>query len=155
MAEIPEPVVTAPSVTTPADTAAASAASASASAMSPTGPTDTSMVFPAPPGSVVVGAAPPPLAPPGPPVSETSLETGGATGGSLISQADRALRKGDTAKAVSLARQAVPANADAWLTLGAAYQASGNGGAARDAYKSCVKQAHFANVTECHALAAK
>jgi cytochrome c-type biogenesis protein CcmH/NrfG len=46
-----------------------------------------------------------------------------------------------------------PSNADAWLTLGAALQASGNGGAARDAYKSCVAQAHTANVNECRMLA--
>jgi Flp pilus assembly protein TadD len=87
--------------------------------------------------------------------AETPLDTG-ASGGSLLTQAGRALQKGDSAKAVSLARQAVaenPANADAWLTLGAAYQASGNGGAAKDAYRSCTKQAHFANVTECFALA--
>jgi len=46
-----------------------------------------------------------------------------------------------------------PSNADAWLTLGAAYQASGNGGAAKQAYRDCTKQAHFADVTECFALA--
>jgi hypothetical protein len=37
-------------------------------------------------------------------------------------------------------------------TLGAAYQASGNGGAARDAYKNCVAQAKSANVSECRTL---
>jgi Tfp pilus assembly protein PilF len=77
-------------------------------------------------------------------------------GGSPLSQASRALSKGDTTRAVELARQAVasnPSNADAWLTLGAAYQASGNGSAARDAYRSCVAQAHTANVNECRVLA--
>jgi cytochrome c-type biogenesis protein CcmH/NrfG len=57
---------------------------------------------------------------------------------------------------VSLARQAVaanPADADAWLTLGVAYQASGNGPAAKDAYRSCIAQAKTANVSECRLLA--
>jgi DNA-binding response OmpR family regulator len=87
---------------------------------------------------------------------ETPVDTGPVPGGgSPLSQASRALARGDTARAVTLARQAVagnPANADAWLTLGAAYQASGNGAAARDAYKSCVAQAHSANVNECRML---
>jgi cytochrome c-type biogenesis protein CcmH/NrfG len=76
-------------------------------------------------------------------------------GGSPLSQASRALAKGDTPRAIALARQAVagnPSNADAWLTLGAAYQASGNGAAAHDAYRSCVAQAHSANVNECRML---
>jgi CheY-like chemotaxis protein len=76
-------------------------------------------------------------------------------GGSPLSQASRALAKGDTPRAITLARQAVggdPSNADAWLTLGAAYQASGDPAAARDAYRSCVTQAHSANVNECRML---
>ena len=77
-------------------------------------------------------------------------------GGSLIAQASRAMQKGDRQLAVDLARQAVaqnPSNADAWLTLGAAYQSSGNGGAAKDAYRSCTKQAHSGNLNECYVLA--
>ncbi|MGD0529287.1 MAG: response regulator [Polyangiaceae bacterium] len=87
---------------------------------------------------------------------EMPVDTGPATGGSPLSQASKALAKGDTAKAVTLARQAVagnPGNADAWLTLGAALQASGNGGAAREAYRNCAAQAHSANVNECRMLA--
>jgi Flp pilus assembly protein TadD len=88
---------------------------------------------------------------------EAPVDTGPVPGGgSALSQASRALAKGDTARAVSLARQAVsgnPSNADAWLILGAALQASGNGSAARDAYRSCVTQAHSANVNECRMLA--
>ena len=116
----------------------------------------TSMVAAPPQAQGGPAPASAPAAPAGP-AAETALDTG-ATGGSLLVQAGRALRKGDTAKAVALARQAVgenPSNADAWLTLGAAYQASGNGAAARDAYRSCAKQAHFANVTECESLAGK
>ena len=113
-------------------------------------------------------AAPSPEAtlPMAPAMTATAVPTGGAHeapvdlpptpgGGSPLSQASRALAKGDTPRAITLARQAVagnPGNADAWLTLGAAYQASGNGAAARDAYKSCVAQAHSANVNECRIL---
>jgi Flp pilus assembly protein TadD len=59
-------------------------------------------------------------------------------------------------RAVELARQAVnasPSNADAWLTLGAAYQATGDAASAREAYRSCVERAKTANVGECRVLA--
>jgi Flp pilus assembly protein TadD len=85
-----------------------------------------------------------------------ALDTSTPAGGSLTSQASHALVRGATARAVELARQAVagnPSNADAWLTLGAAYMASGNPGAARDAYRSCIAQAHTPNVSECRVLA--
>jgi cytochrome c-type biogenesis protein CcmH/NrfG len=71
-------------------------------------------------------------------------------------RANRALRTGDKGKALELARQAVQANpgdADGWLMLGAAYQASGNSSAARDAYRTCVAQAHTVNVSDCRVLA--
>jgi DNA-binding response OmpR family regulator len=145
--------------------------SATESAAQPdTAPADSTT--PAPFGSVFAAAAslpgpgdgtPAPVVSAGPvgpiaPGAEAPLDMGPTTGGSLIFQASRAMQKGDSAKAISLARQAVaqnPSNADAWLTLGAAFQSSGNPSAARDAYRSCVKQAHFANVTECYALAGK
>jgi Flp pilus assembly protein TadD len=108
----------------------------------------------APLGSIALptAAASPPIA-----GAEKPIDTG-ATGGSLIAQAGRAMQKGDSAKAVSLARQAVaenPANADAWLTLGAAFQSQGNSGAAHAAYVNCTKQAKYASVTECFTLAGK
>jgi Flp pilus assembly protein TadD len=96
-----------------------------------------------------VNAAPPAVG------HETPVETAPVHGPPLA-QASRALAKGDTARAIELARAAVasnPGNADAWLTLGAAYQASGNAAAARDAYRSCSAQARTANVTECRVLA--
>jgi DNA-binding response OmpR family regulator len=79
-----------------------------------------------------------------------------ATGSSLAMQANRALANGSTARAMDLARQAVTANpgdANAWLILGAASQASGNLQAAREAYQSCIAQAHGPNVNDCRALA--
>jgi tetratricopeptide (TPR) repeat protein len=90
------------------------------------------------------------------PAQEMSLETSPAsTSGSLVEQATRAMVRGDVAHAQDLARQAVasnPANADTWLTLGAALQAAGNPSAAREAYRSCITQAHSANVSECRVL---
>jgi Flp pilus assembly protein TadD len=90
---------------------------------------------------------------------ETALDVGAEQGGgSLVTQASRALSRGQTGKAVELARKATvsaPADADAWLTLGAALQASGNASAARDAYASCVAQAKTANVSECRVLAGR
>jgi DNA-binding response OmpR family regulator len=77
-------------------------------------------------------------------------------GGSLVMRANRALRTGAKDRALEFARQAVqanPADADGWLMLGAAYQASGDKAAARDAYRNCVAQAHTVNVSDCRVLA--
>jgi cytochrome c-type biogenesis protein CcmH/NrfG len=57
---------------------------------------------------------------------------------------------------MDLARQAVssnPGDANAWLVLGAASQASGDATGARQAYQSCVARAHGPNVNDCRALA--
>jgi len=81
-----------------------------------------------------------------------------APGGSLTAQANQALAIGATGHALQLARQAVAANprdANAWLTLGAACQASGNAAAAHEAYRSCIAQAHGPNVSDCRALAGR
>ncbi|HEY3817364.1 MAG TPA: response regulator [Polyangiaceae bacterium] len=152
--------------------ASASAAPVETAAAPASAPTETAPVAAtaavAPPATAipVATAAPQPApthvaaaqpVPAAAPAHETPVDTGLVPGGgSPLSQASKALAKGETARAVTLARQAVsgnPSNADAWLTLGAALQASGNGGAARDAYKSCVAQAHSANVNECRMLA--
>ena len=167
-AQLPPPPVTttaAATATAPVavDTATASAsASAEAPASAEPATSGAAPVVAAAGGSgLPIGVTPPgttaptsliPLADTG---HEQRLDVPATTGGSLIYQASRALQQGDKQKAVDLARQAVsqnPANADAWLTLAAAYQASGNGGAARDAYKSCVAQAKSANVSECRTL---
>jgi cytochrome c-type biogenesis protein CcmH/NrfG len=88
---------------------------------------------------------------------ETPLEpTRAASGSSPLAEANRALATGATGKAMDLARQAVAANPgdpNAWLILGAASQASGNVSAAREAYRSCIAQAHGPNVNDCRALA--
>jgi DNA-binding response OmpR family regulator len=96
-----------------------------------------------------------PLAPP--PQTEAPAETAvAARKESLVSQASQALASGATARAIELAHQATvvnPGDANAWLTLGAAYAASGNPAAARGAYRSCVAQARTANAGECRTMA--
>jgi CheY-like chemotaxis protein/Flp pilus assembly protein TadD len=90
------------------------------------------------------------------PVRETPLGGPDAPGASIVSQANHALRRGATTRALSLAHQAVtenPANADAWLVLGAACQSSGDTAGARDAYNNCLNRAHTANISECRLLA--
>jgi hypothetical protein len=149
----------APPPPAPTDTAAAATATAAPEATA-TPPVATHVATALPVPTAPVAAVPAHEAAPAhetAPAHEAPVDTGLVPGGgSPLSQASKALAKGDTARAVSLARQAVsgnPSNADAWLTLGAALQASGNAGAARDAYKSCVTQAHSANVNECRMLA--
>jgi CheY-like chemotaxis protein len=89
--------------------------------------------------------------------SEEALESPSASSAdSLVKQASQALSAGAMVRAVTLARQAVTANPgdpEAWLTLGAAYQASGQSSAAHDAYRACLAQAHGSNVSDCRVLA--
>lgn len=73
----------------------------------------------------------------------------------LVRDAQRALLKGDTEAATSLAQKAVsgsPADADAWLTLAAARKAAGDLAGAGDAYRGCVEQAQTAGVMNCRAM---
>lgn len=73
----------------------------------------------------------------------------------LVRDAESALLQGDTAKALSLAQQAVasnPADADGWLTLAAARKASGNLAGAHDAYTQCIAKGHTFGVMSCRAL---
>jgi CheY-like chemotaxis protein len=86
---------------------------------------------------------------------ETAIDGHDPGTGSLVAQANRALARGATTHALALARQAVTANpddADAWLTLGAACQSSGDTAGARDAYRNCVARAHTPNISECRLL---
>jgi cytochrome c-type biogenesis protein CcmH/NrfG len=56
---------------------------------------------------------------------------------------------------IAQARQATqvnPSDADAWLRLGAAYEAAGDPSAARHAYTRCVALARGPNVSECRLL---
>ena len=74
----------------------------------------------------------------------------------LVRDAQRALLKGDTERALSLAKQAVAANsadAEAWLTLAASQRASGDLPGAAQTYRSCVDQAQTAGLQHCRILA--
>lgn len=76
--------------------------------------------------------------------------------GALLKEAVQALEQGSAGKAAELARKATaadPSNAEAWLTLGAAYETAGNKNAAKSAYKSCAARAGGSRVSECRALA--
>lgn len=76
----------------------------------------------------------------------------------LVRDAERALLRGDTAKACALAQQAVAANpsdAEGWLTLAAAKKDSGDLAAARATYEQCISKAHTAGVMNCRVLAAR
>jgi DNA-binding response OmpR family regulator len=101
---------------------------------------------------------PPPATPVRITTGEEPIDARRPTGGSLTMQASTALSVGAVGHALQLARQAVAANprdANAWLTLGAACQASGNASGAREAYRSCIAQAHGPNVSDCRALAGR
>jgi DNA-binding response OmpR family regulator len=112
-------------------------------------PTTTPAATPAPTG---VPVAPPPTrnAPTiaaAPPAAEPH--------GTLTQQAQRYLERGNVVRAIDAARRATaadPADAEAWLTLGAAYDASGNRAQARSAYQSCVDRGRGGRVGECRAL---
>ncbi|MCL2724420.1 MAG: response regulator [Polyangiaceae bacterium] len=103
-------------------------------------------------------AADPPARTPAPP-PHAHVAADPLTAGSLTHRAQQALETDDAhqaGRAAELARQATqkdPASAEAWLTLGAAYQSLGRQSAAIEAYRSCVKKAAGARVAECRALA--
>jgi CheY-like chemotaxis protein/Flp pilus assembly protein TadD len=160
------PVETAASETTspswPAVTPTASSAASTTAAFAGTAPTATPPVDP----GVGAVAVPPTgdadahgaIEGPVPTAAVKELPLGGrdAPGASIVSQANHALVRGATVRALSLARQAVaanPADADAWLVLGAACQSSGDVAGARDAYTNCMARAHTANISECRLLA--
>ncbi|HEX8794458.1 MAG TPA: response regulator [Polyangiaceae bacterium] len=76
----------------------------------------------------------------------------------LVRDAERALLRGDTDKALALAQKAVdasPVDADAWLTLAAAKKASGDMPGARAAYQQCIAKASTFGVMNCRVLAAR
>lgn len=152
----PSPAPSASAAETPSASAAETAAEAPPAPVPEAPAPGPNPLLPAP-GPAASTPYVPPAVPGAPAVvgTEAPLLGNQPGGGSLIAQASRAMRRGDRQLAVDLARQAVaqnPTNADAWLTLGAAYQSSGNGGAAKDAYRSCIKQAHSGNLNDCYVL---
>jgi DNA-binding response OmpR family regulator len=74
----------------------------------------------------------------------------------FVRDAQRALLKGDTSRAMEFAQKAVtkdPSDADGWLTLAASRKASGDLAGAADAYRGCIAQAHTVGVMNCRVLA--
>jgi len=120
---------------------------------------------PRPPRPVDTNPPAPPVAPQPPPgprspsIENPRVPPGPApepeVGVSLVQQAQRLLERGSAARAAEVARKATtadPQNAEAWLTLGAAYDAAGNRAQAHFAYKNCVDSGRGSRVAECKAL---
>ena len=88
-------------------------------------------------------------------VDESSATSSAGPGEAPGGKGFRVPVEGAVSRAVSLARQATqanPADADAWLRLGAAYESSGDTANARRAYAHCVAVARGPNVSECRLL---
>lgn len=85
---------------------------------------------------------------------DASTDAGADSG--VRETARAALQRGDTARAIEIATEAVkrnPKNASSWLVLGAAYEARGEHGRAVGTYRKCADQADSRGVEECAALA--
>ena len=171
-----EPPRTAPSVAPPAATSAPTATATAITlgtvgdvpSVPPTLPAPAAVhVAAAPPAHVQPPPAPPQQAPAPPPVRQPpppqpAIATPPppdtkpvAPTGNVTRDAQKALDHGDTAQAIDLGRKATsadPSNAEAWLTLGAAYEAAGRASLARGAYQSCVSHGKGERVAECRAL---
>lgn len=96
---------------------------------------------------------------PKPTAAEKPTPSGASGSEASLEAAQKALEKDDkhaTGRAAEIAWQATqkdPGNAEAWLTLGAAYQQLGKKWQALEAYRSCAKKAQGPRVAECRALA--
>jgi hypothetical protein len=87
-----------------------------------------------------------------------ALKLAAASLSPLVREAQEALLKGQTERALTLAKQTVderPFDADAWLTLAAAQKASGDLAAARETYLNCIQRAHTASLNHCRVLASR
>jgi hypothetical protein len=147
------------------DVATRDVAHAGPALTSPPPPATTSAALaPTPPPTPTPEPSPPPAPTPPPSVAppptrvaatNTTAVTAPEPRGNLTQQAQRYLERGNIARAIDTAKRATvidPSDAEAWLTLGAAYDAWGNRAQARSAYQSCVDRGHGGRVTECRAL---
>lgn len=90
-----------------------------------------------------------------PDAAEGAAEAG-APDAAVRETARGALARGDTARAIEIATEAVrrnPKNASSWLVLGAAYEAQGQHERAVSIYRRCADQAETRGVEECASLA--
>ncbi len=163
--ELPPTVLSDPAAPAPraagTDTAAASTATTTAASTPTTTATATSAPTATAPRPTVTAepAVAPPVVASAPPSASAApvASTATASAEKDTQSAQSVLEKGNAGRAIELAARATkqdPSNADAWLTLGAAYQMAGRGGAAKDAYKQCAaKAASHPHASECRALA--
>jgi DNA-binding response OmpR family regulator len=153
----------APALTTTATTAPTPTPTAPATAVTATGTGASPATHPAgaKPNGVVATDTPPAPASAVARVEAPDASAGaGAAADAFTQQAQKALDNEkdprSASRAAELAWRATkqdPSNAEAWLTLGAAYQTLGNKAQAQSAYRSCAKQASGPRVAECRALA--
>lgn len=120
--------------------AVAAAAQAPAPAVAPSPPP----VAEAPPAAAATSSAPSP--------PEASASTGAAQDRELARSLLERGRVRDAIAAAERATAADPADADAWLILGSANQELGHTGAARAAFRSCLKSAKHGALRECRAM---
>ncbi|WP_394848924.1 response regulator [Pendulispora brunnea] len=151
--------VAAPTASVPAPVAASASATSTASAEASAAPSGEAVPRRRHRAEGAAGEADAATATPAASASSGPAAAATASGppptGTLTQQAQRMLERNNPAAAVELARKAVngdPSNAEAWLTLGAAYDAMGNHPLARGAYKSCVDNGQGPRVSECRAL---
>ncbi len=92
--------------------------------------------------------------------TEAPSSSAAAAADTFTAEAQKALEKegqgGSAGRAADLAQRATkrdPTNAEAWLTLGAAYSSLGSKNLAQQAFRSCARQAVGPRVAECRALA--
>jgi DNA-binding response OmpR family regulator len=111
----------------------------------------------APPPHVQAAAARADVKPAPQPAAPVAPVAGSGTANTTRAAA-RALEAGNVSKAIDLAKQATaadPTSAEAWLTLGSAYETSGRTGPAHAAYRNCISKGHGDRVAECRALLAQ
>jgi hypothetical protein len=170
----PPPAAASASTTTTATIAAAAppAPPTSAAALPAAAPTEVAPAAttarsarPKPTGEPT--AASPPTPPPSPSASPATsagapVSSGGISSETIAQAAQRALEGKDrdekqgtrAAQLAFLATQQDPGNAEAWLTLGAAYEAMGKKQQAIESYRSCARKASaHPRVSECKQLA--
>jgi hypothetical protein len=109
--------------------------------------------------SAPLSASVPPVIAPAPAAPSSAPVVAGrpnaASAAAFMEQAQRMLDHGNAPRATELARKATaadPQSPEAWLTLGAAYDAAGSRSLARTAYRSCVETGVGPRVAECRAL---
>jgi Flp pilus assembly protein TadD len=128
-----------------------------AAATAPTGATPPTAGVVSPAAATAPTGATPPTAARAPETLDASAVT---ASDSFTQAAQKALEKDGAARGASRAAELAwkatrnnPANAEAWLTLGAAYDTLGNKAQAQNAYRSCARQASGPRVAECRSLA--